>query len=126
MSRITINEMLEQSRAGLRRVTPREALRAAEGGALLVDTRSAGERAARGSVPAAVNMPLSVLEWRIDPDSGSSDATVGGFDRKIILLCAEGYSSSLAAARLQALGFPNATDVIGGFEAWLAEGLPVE
>jgi rhodanese-related sulfurtransferase len=65
-----------------------------------------------------LQIPLSVLEWRVDPDSGHHDPEIGSFGDPIILICAHGYSSSLAARRLQELGFANATDVIGGFEAW--------
>jgi rhodanese-related sulfurtransferase len=72
-----------------------------------------------------LQIPLSVLEWRVDPDSGHHDPAIGDFGDPIILICAHGYSSSLAARRLQELGFANATDVIGGFEAWNDAGLPV-
>ena len=71
-------------------------------------------------------MPLSVLYWRLDPASGHDDPRLSDPARQVILVCAHGYSSSLAAATLRELGFARATDVIGGFEAWAAAGLPVE
>jgi rhodanese-related sulfurtransferase len=79
-----------------------------------------------GGIQGALNIPLSVLEWRLDLASESRHQAIDGIDRRIILICAQGYSSSLAARRLQALGFDDATDVVGGFEAWAARGLPVE
>ncbi len=76
-------------------------------------------------IPRSINLPLSVLEWRVDPNSGYQNPAIGGFDDHIVLICREGYSSSLAARRLQQLGFWRATDVIGGFQAWLLASLPV-
>ena len=73
-----------------------------------------------------MHVPLSVLEWRVDPDSGSQDPALAGKQDQLILICREGYSSSLAAAQLREIGFAKATDVIGGVDAWLAAGLPVE
>src|SRR5205085_798510 len=69
--------------------------------------------------------PLNVLEWRVDPASGYQDRALAGREERLVLICQEGYSSSLAAQRLRSLGFPNTTDVIGGFVAWRAAGLPV-
>jgi rhodanese-related sulfurtransferase len=95
-------------------------------GALLIDTRSPDQVDEHGSIPGSVRLPLSVLEWRMDPASPHRDPTVGGLDGQIVLICAHGNSSSLAARRLQELGFESATDVVGGFEAWTKAGLPVE
>src|SRR5436305_11701381 len=95
-------------------------------GALLVDIRSELQRAADGVVPGAVFFPRNVLEWRLDPASGHSDPRVPGRDAVVILMCNEGYQSSLAAATLKDLGFARATDLAGGFQAWRAAGLPVE
>ena len=118
--------MLERARSTLRRLEPDEALGAQRDGALLIDTRSDDARAREGVIPGSLHLPLSVLEWRVDPDSQYRDPRVGGLDTKLVIVCAHGYSSSLAAARLQELGFEHATDLIGGFEAWVDAGLPVE
>lgn len=127
VERRTINDLLDESRAGLARLGPAEALRAGEGGALLIDTRSADLRTRDGTIPGSVHVPLSVLYWRLDPSSGHDDPELSrALDRHIVLVCDHGYSSSLAAATLRQLGFSNATDVVGGFQAWAAAGLPVD
>jgi rhodanese-related sulfurtransferase len=123
--RLSIDDMLARARASLQRLEPDEALEAQREGALLIDTRSDEARSIDGSIPGALHLPLSTLEWRVDPDSPWRDARVGGLEARLVLVCAHGYSSSLAAARLQQLGFDRATDVIGGFEAWASRGLPV-
>lgn len=115
--------MLEEARGSLDRLEPEAAYRAMGEGAVLIDTRSTDDLHRTGTVPGALHIPLSVLEWRVDASSETHDPAVG--NGRIILLCAHGYSSSLAAKRLQDLGFADATDVIGGFEAWVAAGLPV-
>jgi rhodanese-related sulfurtransferase len=113
----TVDSLLAEARAGLVRLTPREALAAWQRGAVLVDTRSADERREQqGVIPGALEHPLSVVLWRLDELPRET---------RVILICRHGYSSSLAAARLQELGFRDATDVEGGFEAWAAAGLPV-
>ena len=94
-------------------------------GATLIDTRDGDLRSRDGHIPGSVHVPLSVLEWRVDPTSGHQSAAVAGREDRLILICHEGYSSSLAAVRLHDLGFANTTDVIGGFVAWAAAGLPV-
>jgi len=124
--RTTINELLEQARARLDRLQPAEALAESHRGAILVDTRCAEAREATGVIPGSVHVPLSVLYWRLDPASGYQDPRLADPGRRIVLLCADGYSSSLAAATLRDLGFARATDVAGGFNAWAAAGLPVE
>ena len=124
--RLTIDELLAAARSRLDRLEPADAARAVDDGALLVDTRSADLRARDGAIPGAVPVPLSVLYWRLDPASESRDPALADPGRQVILICAHGYSSSLAAATLQDLGFARATDVVGGFEAWAAAGLPVE
>ena len=118
-----IDDLLERSRAGLERLTPAEARAAAEKGAVIVDMRPVNQRRDAGVVPGAVVVCRNVLEWRADPSSGHADARLVG--RQLIVMCAEGYSSSLAAASLQAIGL-RATDMVGGFEAWREAGLPVE
>ena len=124
--RRNIDEMLAAARARLRRLTPAEAASAMRDGATLVDTRDGDVREREGTIPGAVHAPLSVLEWRVDPDSADQDPALAGKEDRLILICHEGYSSSLAAIRLHELGFVNTMDVIGGFAAWVAAGLPVE
>lgn len=123
--RTTIHELLAQARAGLMRVGPHEAREAVSDGALLIDIRSESQRAADGVVPDTIWFARNVLEWRCDPSSGAHDARVGDLERHVIVMCDEGYQSSLAAATLQQLGFARATDLDGGFRAWRAAGLPV-
>ena len=124
-ARKSVNDLLAEARAGLVRVTALEAYAAVKTGqAVLIDTRSEDQRAAQGYVREARHHALSVLEWRLCPESGHADDDLD-HGTWIILLCREGYSSSLAAARLQALGFAHATDVIDGVDGWIAAGLPV-
>jgi rhodanese-related sulfurtransferase len=123
--RKTIDELLAESRAGLARVGPREARDAIGRDAVLIDIRSESQRAADGIVPEAIWFARNVLEWRCDPGCEARDDRVGGLDRHVIVMCDEGYQSSLAAATLQQLGFARATDLVGGFQAWRAAGLPV-
>lgn len=123
--RATIGGHLEAARSRLERLDPRAALAAMDEGALLVDTRCAELRRETGVVPGSVHVPLSVLFWRLDPSSESADPGLADPGRRVVLICAHGYSSSLAAATLLDLGYAGATDVIGGFEAWAAAGLPV-
>ena len=123
--RPTINTLLETARSRLERVSPEAALAAMQKGAVLIDTRDAAIRQATGIIPGSVHVPLSVLFWRLDPASESHDPTLADLSREIVLVCAHGYSSSLAAATLGDLGFERATDIVGGFDAWRAAGLPV-
>jgi rhodanese-related sulfurtransferase len=122
----TIDELLEAARARLDRLDAVAARAAAEAGALIVDTRCAEARHASGVIPGSVHVPLSVLYWRLDPTSGHDDKALSDRDRRIILVCADGYSSSLAAATLRDLGFSRATDLAGGFNGWAAAGMPVD
>ena len=123
----SIDDLLSAARARLERVGPREAHHAvAHDDALLVDIRSEVQRERDGLIPGARFYPRNVLEWRLDPTSGHSDPELGDArGRRVILVCHEGYASSLAAATLQDLGFAHATDLIGGFCAWRDAGLPV-
>jgi rhodanese-related sulfurtransferase len=123
---VGIDELLARSRAGLRRLTPEQAQAAVAAGAVIADTRPADQRRRQGVVPGAVVVGRNVLEWRADPTSGYADAALTERRGDLIVMCAEGYSSSLAAASLQAIGVAGATDMIGGFLAWQAAGLPVE
>jgi rhodanese-related sulfurtransferase len=123
--RRTIDELLAQSRETLVRVEPHEARDAISAGALMIDIRSESQRAAEGSVPDAIWFARNVLEWRCDPSCDAYDERVGGLERRVIVMCDAGYASSLAAVTLQQLGFSGATDLVGGFQAWRAAGLPV-
>jgi rhodanese-related sulfurtransferase len=122
----TIDEKLDQARRRLKRVDAREAAAELGQGALLVDIRTDAQRIRDGDIPGALVIDRTVLEWRFDPTSPWRIDQATGRDVRVMVICAEGYSSSLAAASLQDLGLVNATDVIGGFEAWKAAGLPVE
>ena len=127
MTRRTIAELLAEARSRLERLEPEAALSAQRDGALIVDTRSADERRRKGVIPGSIHIPLSVLPWRVDPDADPDfrNPHVEGLEQKLILVCAHGYSTSLAAATLQEIGFTQATDLAGGFTAWAAHGLPV-
>lgn len=126
-ARTTIDDLLAAARARLERLEPAQAAAAVRGGALLVDIRSEDQRRRDGAISGALCHPRNVLEWRADPASGHCDpALAGDLGRCVIVVCDEGYQSSLAAATLQDLGFARATDLAGGFQAWRAAGLPVE
>ena len=118
--------MLAAARERLDRVHPADAAAAVERGAVLVDIRSEDQRRADGVIPGALFYPRNVLEWRVDPASDVRDPMLGeDLGLRLILVCHEGFQSSLAAATLQDLGFSRATDLIGGFRGWKASGLPV-
>ncbi|MBV9160011.1 MAG: sulfurtransferase [Pseudonocardiales bacterium] len=117
--------MLAQARSRLQRLTPAQAHDALAGGAVLVDIRPGWQRAAEGEVPDALLVERNHLEWRFDPECTARLPQVSGYDTPVIVLCSEGYTSSLAADSLRRLGLHRATDVIGGFRAWAAQGLPV-
>ena len=124
--RTTIDDLLADARADLVRVQPLEASAAIRAGALLIDIRSESQRAADGVVPDSIGFARNVLEWRCDPVSEGHDDRVADLDQQLIVMCHEGYQSSLAAATLKQLGFARATDLAGGFAAWRAAGLPVD
>jgi rhodanese-related sulfurtransferase len=121
----TIADLLAEARSRLARLSPREAAERIAAGALLVDIRPAAQRELEGEVPGALIVERNVLEWRFDPTSDARLAQATGYDVEVIVLCSEGYTSSLAADALRSLGLLRATDVIGGFRAWRALGLPV-
>jgi rhodanese-related sulfurtransferase len=123
--RRTIEEILAGARRRLHRLGPHQAEQAIRAGALLVDIRPAAQRAAEGEVPGAIAVERNVLEWRFDPASSTRLPQASGYDLQVIVMCSEGYTSSLAAASLQDLGLGKATDLAGGFRAWAAAGLPV-
>jgi rhodanese-related sulfurtransferase len=120
----SIEEILVEARARLRRLGPLEAREAMRSGALLVDIRSQAQRAEQGLVPGALHVERNVLEWRFDPRSAAR-LPQAGYGLQVIVMCVEGYTSSLAAASLQELGVAGATDLAGGFRAWQRAGLPV-
>lgn len=123
---MTIDELLEQVRAGLDRVTPHEAFAAAEAGdALLVDIRYAALRERDGLIPGALVVERNELEWRLDPQGSHRAPEAVSHDLRVVVVCNDGYASSLAAASLHHLGLHRATDLVGGFQAWKAAGLPV-
>lgn len=126
MMPLTIDELLDRARRQLVRLEPEQAATELAQGALLIDIRPADQRAQGGDVPGATVIDRNVLEWRLDPASRWRIAAITGPDIRVIVLCNEGYSSSLAAATLNELGLVNATDVIGGFQAWQAAGLPTK
>ncbi|WP_446220263.1 rhodanese-like domain-containing protein [Micromonospora sp. IBHARD004] len=119
-----IDEILAAARARLRRLDPEQAHLAHRSGALLIDIRPAGQRAAHGTVPGALAVERNVLEWRFDPRCPARLPQAVDYDVPVVILCQEGYTSSLAAAALQELGLHRATDVAGGFAAWRIAGLP--
>ncbi len=122
--RRSIADILASARARLDRLDPVPAYDAWQDGAVLVDIRPAAQRAAEGEVPGALLVERNVLEWRFDPESSARLPEATGYDQQVLVLCQEGFTSSLAAASLQDIGLHRATDVAGGFAAWVAAGLP--
>jgi rhodanese-related sulfurtransferase len=121
----TVEELLAEAQAEIDRLSPAEAHRAAQDGALLIDIRPLEQRQRDGFVPGATIVERNVLEWRLDPDGEHRNPDLARRDRRIILICDEGYQSSLAAATLRRFGL-DSCDVIGGVQDWLAAGLPLE
>ncbi|MEU9375719.1 rhodanese-like domain-containing protein [Streptomyces sp. NPDC048255] len=120
-----IDELLERVRTGYARVTPQEAYEASRAGALLVDIRYQALRERDGLIPGALVVERNELEWRLDPQGSHRAAEATSHDLRVVVICNEGYASSLAAASLHALGLHRATDLTGGFQAWKSAGLPV-
>lgn len=123
---IGIDELLERVRLDLDRVTPQQARDTAAAGGLLVDIRYAALRERDGLIPGALVVERNELEWRLDPQGSHRDPQAVGHGLRVVVVCNEGYASSLAAVSLRQLGLRHATDLIGGFQAWKAAGLPVE
>jgi rhodanese-related sulfurtransferase len=124
---VRVEDLLEEARAGLDRLTPAQALTAMQSGdAIVVDIREEERRVRDGRVTGAIEIDRNVVEWRCAPESEWRDARVSDPSRVLVVMCNEGYQSSLVAATLQQLGLPRATDMNGGFQRWLADGLPVE
>jgi rhodanese-related sulfurtransferase len=125
-AKVTIDEMLREARAHLQRLTAEQAeaeMRTA--GAFVVDIRPEFQRHADGEIPGAIVIERVHLEWRCDPLSEARIPEAVDHNVRWIICCDEGYSSSLAAASLQALGLHRSTDVIDGYRAWLSARLPV-
>ncbi len=119
-----IARVLAAARGRLDRVAPADAAAELEAGARLVDIRPGWQRLDEGTIPGALVIERNHLEWRLDPTSDARVPEATDHDRRWIVVCSQGYTSSLAAAALLDLGLHRATDVVGGFEAWAAAGLP--
>ncbi len=119
--RRSLDDLLRAARERIERLEPAAAWAATRDGARIVDVRAAPQQL----VPGSLHVPRTVLEWRLDPDSRWRSPYAPGLDERVLLLCDHGESSSLAAATLVELGFARAGDVVGGFAAWVAAGLPV-
>ncbi|MFG1809972.1 rhodanese-like domain-containing protein [Streptomyces sp. NPDC049040] len=122
---VSLDERLAALRATYHRLDPAEAAAAAREGALLVDIRYGALRDRDGTIPGAVIVERNELEWRLDPAGTHRLPQAVSYDLPVVVVCNEGYASTLAAASLHALGLPRATDLAGGFQAWRAAGLPV-
>jgi rhodanese-related sulfurtransferase len=122
----TVEDLLTEARARLVRLSPAQAAAAQAAGALLVDIRGDDQLRTHGCIPGAIRIPRNVLEWRADPACAACDPRLADRDAMVVLVCQEGYQSSLAASTLHDLGFRHATDLEGGFDAWRAAGLPLE
>jgi rhodanese-related sulfurtransferase len=122
---IAVEELLSSARASLARLTPAQALREAKKGTVLIDIRPVEQRNRDGLLPGARVIPRNVLEWRLDPQCEHRSRELARVGRRVIVVCDEGFQSSLAAATLQRFGL-DATDMIGGMQAWLGQQLPVE
>jgi rhodanese-related sulfurtransferase len=118
--RNSIAKILAEARQSLLRVTPEQLSGELENGTLIIDIRPVEQRQRDGELPGAIVIDRNVLEWRLDPTSEHRLPQVTGYDIRIVIVCNEGYSSSLAAAVLQKLGLHQAVDMIGGYQAWLA------
>jgi MFS family permease len=123
--RRTASELLAEAQRRIApRLDPAEAFAALGDGAALVDLRSQDERRREGIIPGSIHIPRSVLEWRLDPDSGYSNPHIR-LEQKIVVFCAHGFSSSFAAVTVRDLGCRSSTDIVGGFAGWKAAGFPV-
>ncbi|WP_433603907.1 rhodanese-like domain-containing protein [Dactylosporangium sp. CA-139114] len=120
-----VDRVLDEARRGIRRYSPQETEAARLRGALVVDTRTETQRAETGELPGAIVIDRTVLEWRLDPASDARIPEATGYDVEIVVVCRQGYSSSLAAQSLRRVGLHRATDLAGGVEAWLAAGRPL-
>jgi rhodanese-related sulfurtransferase len=122
---VTVDDLLTAARAHIRRLDPHETAAACRRGAMLIDIRPTLQRRWEGEVPGAVVVERNVLEWRLDPASAHRLGEVTDHEQEIVVMCSEGYASSLVAATLVELGYASAGDLDGGFQAWAKAGLPV-
>ncbi len=122
----SIDDLLAAARTGLDRVGPGGLADEVAGGALVIDTRCGEARLVTGVIPGSVHVPLSVLYWRLDSRSPHHDPSLADSRRRVVLVCADGFSSSIAAATLRQLGYARATDLDGGFNGWAEAGMAVE
>ncbi len=122
---VGVEELLAVARSTLTRVTPAEALAESRRGAVIVDIRPAEQRDRDGALPGAEVISRNVLEWRLDPRCEHRHSDLARPGARVIVVCDEGFQSSLAAANLRRFGL-DATDVIGGVQAWLADELPID
>jgi rhodanese-related sulfurtransferase len=120
----SIDEILAVARARLDRVAPEDLERERLGGAVIVDIRPIEQRTRDGALPGAIVIDRNVLEWRLDPSCKHHITDITDYDTRVVIVCNEGYSSSLAAALLHDIGLNRATDLIGGYQAWLARSQP--
>jgi rhodanese-related sulfurtransferase len=120
-----LERLLVRARARLTRLEPAEALAATRAGAVIIDTRPEYQRRADGEIPGAIVIERNHLEWRLHPTSEGRIPEARDSSVVWVVVCDEGYSSSLAAATLQLIGLRRSTDIIGGFQAWRKAGLPV-
>jgi rhodanese-related sulfurtransferase len=117
MSR-SADDLVAEARSRIHRTPPEDLVAVVAAGGLVVDIRPAAQRQAEGSLPGALVIERNVLEWRLDPHGDHRVPEATGFDRPVVVVCSEGYASSLAAASLQELGYQQVTDLIGGYMAW--------
>jgi rhodanese-related sulfurtransferase len=120
-----LERLVDQAAAEITRLSAREAFSAAAADVVIIDIRSQDARKLDGVIAGSLHIPRTVLEWRIAVDSPWRNRHLGGLDQQLILVCDHGYSSVLAASNLVQLGFWRAGDVIGGFEAWRDDALPI-
>jgi rhodanese-related sulfurtransferase len=129
VSAVTLDELLTETRKKLIRVNARELCELMAGAdkndVVVLDTRTPTDRATYGCIPGSVHTPRTVLEWRVALDAPLRIPAITSHDQLLVVVCNEGFSSSLAAATLQTLGFHRATDLIGGVMAWIDASLPV-
>jgi len=123
---LSAQDLLDSARRHISRFAPAAALAAQAAGATIIDLRCEPDREAEGAIPGAIPVALSVLPWRVDPESEWRDDRLTDRAATVILVCNDGYSSSLAAANLVRMGFSSAGDLEGGFRSWAAAGLPID
>jgi rhodanese-related sulfurtransferase len=123
---LTADQMLDEARAHLDRLAPAPSAGSMWAGAVFVDIRPLSERARDGEMPGAIVVGRNVLEWRLDPASPYRLPEADDPQRQLVIFCSDGYQSSLAARAAQQLGWNLATDLEGGFRAWVAAGLPIQ